>query len=83
LGNWQTRWVVAPVSLDYCEFKSRSSPQSNKKGKKMQEQIITFERNPEDLKNLASFISQLVIDGIAWYVKEYGNSIGVHITGGY
>lgn len=49
----------------------------------MQEQIITFERNPEDLKNLASFISQLVIDGIAWYVKEYGNSIGVHITGGY
>ena len=49
----------------------------------MQEQIIQFKKNPNDMKNLASFIGQLVVDGIAYYIKDYEDNVEVHITGGY
>lgn len=49
----------------------------------MQEQIIQFKKTPTDMKNLAAFIGQLVVDGIAFYVKDYDDNVEVRITGGY
>ncbi len=44
---------------------------------------ITFLKIPEDLKNMASYISQLIKEGVGFEMKDLQDRVDVTLTGGF
>ena len=44
---------------------------------------VSFDRSTKGLKELATYVAQLVREGVVYEIKEHGMKISVELTGGY
>lgn len=44
---------------------------------------ITFYKTPEDLRNMASYVSQLIKEAVTFEMKDLQDRVEVRLTGGY
>ena len=44
---------------------------------------LTFEKNPEDLRNLAAYVAQLTKECVVFEMIDFPNRVKVTLTGGF